>query len=98
MADLIVGRSEGIVYPNNNLIYGQFTKEKSSPNDKIIKGGEDNKMILNLNRLGFIDKRVSEIKQAKTDKEIKIILHNIYITTQMDSSIRAEFDDWYNSL
>lgn len=80
MADLVVGRSEGVAYQNNNLDYGQFKTVKP-----ILKGSNTH----------FIDLTVKEIKKAKSDKEIKDILYNVYVTTQNDSQIRAEFDNYY---
>jgi len=35
MADLVVGRSEGVAYPNNNLTYNQFKTVKPMYKDKV---------------------------------------------------------------
>ena len=78
---LVVGRSEGVVYPQNNLnlTYNQFKPIKP---------------ILNHPETHFIDLMVREIKEAKNDDDIKKILYKIYVTTQIDSMIRAEFDNY----
>jgi hypothetical protein len=88
MADLVVGRSEGVAYPNNNLTYRQFTKNNIQ---SILKKKGDTKM-------EYINEKVEEIKKAKTDNKIIEILNDVYVTTQMCSDVRKEFDDWYNSL
>lgn len=80
MADLVVGRSEGVSYPNNNLIYNQFKQLKP---------------MLKESNTHFIELMVKEIKEAKNDDELKNILHQVYITTQYDSQVRAEFDNYY---
>jgi len=82
MTNFVVGRSEGVAYPNNNLTYRQFTKD----NLPFVKKREDVKMV-------FIDEKVKEIKQAKNDEDIKEVLRDVYYCTQYDSSIRAEFDN-----
>lgn len=79
MADFTVGRSEGIAYPNNNLTYQQFKPIKP---------------FLKETKTHFIESMVNEIKEAKSDKDIKDILYQVYITTQYDSMIRAEFDNY----
>ena len=43
--------------------------------------------------MDYINQIILEIKNAKTDNEISNILCDIYVSTQMDSSIREEFDD-----
>lgn len=80
MADFVVGRLEGVSYSNNNLTYNQF-----KPVKPILKDSNTN----------FINLMVQEIKDAKSDKDIKDILYQVYITTQYDSQIRAEFDNYY---
>jgi len=40
---------------------------------------------------------VNEIKEAKSDTDIKNILYQVYITTQIDSMIRNEFDCYRNN-
>jgi len=40
---------------------------------------------------------VEDIKKSKSDKELKDVLYEVYITTQYDSHIRAEFDNYYMS-
>ena len=45
--------------------------------------------------MSYIDEVVSRIKKAKTDDEIKYVLHYVYVVTQIDSSVRKEFDDWW---
>jgi len=87
MADLVVGRSEGIAYTNNNLTYRQFTKNNLQPSFKKS----------NI-KMTFIDEIISKIKQAKSDKEIKEALCEVYYSTQVDSKIRDEFDECYYSL
>lgn len=37
MADFVVGRSEGVSYPNSNLTYGQFKKDNDLPKIKEVK-------------------------------------------------------------
>jgi hypothetical protein len=49
-----------------------------------------------MNKMGYMDEVVSRIKNAKTDDDIKYNLHYVYVVTQMDSSVRKEFDDWWN--
>jgi len=77
MTDLVVGRSEDVAYSNNNLTYSQFKQ----PIKPILKHPETH----------FIDLMVNEIKEAKSEKDIKDILYQVYITTQIDSVIRNEF-------
>jgi len=84
MADLVVGRSEGIAYANNNLTYSQF-KQPVKP------------ILINHDTISFIDLMVNEIKEAKSDTDIKNILYQVYITTQIDSMIRNEFDCYRNN-
>jgi len=83
MKDFVVGRSEGIVYTNNNLLYKQFTKDNQLFKPK--KKGEIH--------MDFINKMVEKIKDAKNDAEIKEVLSEVYFNTQYDSAIRAEFDN-----
>jgi len=83
MADLVVGRSEGVAHSNNNLTYSQFKQ----PIKPIMKHPETH----------FIDLMVNEIKEAKSDTDIKNILYQVYITTQIDSMIRNEFDCYRNN-
>lgn len=78
MTDLVVGRSEGIAYPNNNLTYERFKPTLIETNTN------------------FIESMVKEINEAESDEEIKLILYKVYITTQFDSYVRAEFDNYYN--
>ena len=87
MADYVVGRSEGVAYSNNNLTYRQFAKDNQNPSFK-------KKNI----KMSFIDEMLDKIKQAKSDKEIKEALCEVYYSTQVDSKIRAEFDECYYSL
>ena len=82
MVDLVVGRSEGVAYPNNNLTYNQFKQVKP---------------ILRETDTHFIDLMIEEIKNSKSDKELKDVLYKVYITTQYDSMVRAEFDNYYIS-
>jgi len=82
MANLIVGRSEGIVYANNNLTYRQF----KHPVKPILKGTNTH----------FIDSMVQQIKDAKNDNDIREVLCEVYYSTQYNSSIRAEFDSLFN--
>ena len=44
----------------------------------------------------FIDKAVKNIKDAKTDDQIKDVLMNVYVSTQIDSKIREEFDEYFS--
>lgn len=81
--NLVVGRSEGVAYAQNNFTYSQF----KHPIKPILKHPETH----------FIDLMVSEIKEAKSDENIKKILYQVYITTQIDSMIRAEFDCYRNN-
>ena len=83
MADLVVERSEGVAYSNNNLTYSQF-KQLIKP---ILKHPETH----------FIDLMVIEIKEATSDTDIKNILYQVYITTQIDSMIMNEFDCYRNN-
>ena len=78
MKDLVVGKIEFAAYSNNNLTYSQFRH----PIKPVLKDNETH----------FIDLMVNEIKEAKSDKDIKDILYQVYITTQYDSVIRNEFD------
>ncbi len=48
--------------------------------------------------MNYIKKVVNEIKEAKSDIEIKKVLLDIYFTIQMDSAIRKEFEDCYESI
>jgi len=80
MADLVVGRSEGFAYSNNNLTYKQFKQVKP---------------ILRETDTHFIDLMIEEIKNSKSDKELKDVLYKVYITTQYDSMVRAEFNNYY---
>ena len=84
MADLVVGRSEGVAYANNNLTYSQF-KQPIKP------------VLKHPNVVSFIDLMVKEIHDAKSDKDIGDILYQVYITTQYDSMIRNEFDCYGNN-
>jgi len=43
--------------------------------------------------MDYINQIILEIKNAKTDNEIRNILCDIYVSTQMDSNIREEFDN-----
>jgi len=86
MKDLVVGRSEGVAYSNNNFTYSQF-KQPKQPIKPILKHTETH----------FIDLMVNEIKEAKSDTDIKNILYQVYITTQIDSMIRNEFDCYRNN-
>ena len=53
-------------------------------NDKnLIKGGEI-----------MLEQFVNKIKNAKTDEEIKKVLCEVFIGTQIDSRIRKEFDEY----
>jgi len=90
MADLVVVRSEGVAYSNNNLTYRQFAKNNPQSTFKFKKKGDI--------KMTYIDEKVQEIKNAKTNKEIIEILNDVYVTTQMCSDIRKEFDNWYNNL
>jgi len=74
MTDLVASISEGVAYANNNLTYSQFRH----PVKPILKYPETH----------FIDLMVNEIKEAKSDTDIKNILYQVYITTQIDSMIR----------
>ena len=78
MTDLVVGRSEGVAYSNNNLTYSQF-KHPINP------------VLIANSVVSFIDLMVKEIHDAKSDKDIKDILYQVYVTTQYDSVIRNEF-------
>jgi len=49
-------------------------------------------------KTNYIEENLLEIKNAKTDDEIKNIMYDIYITTQWDSSIRKEFDDYFEDV
>jgi len=40
----------------------------------------------------MLEKFINDIKLAKSDKEIKEILCDFYVTIQMDSKVRQEFD------
>ena len=80
MKDLVVGKIEFAAYSNNNLTYSQFRH----PIKPVLKDNETH----------FIDLMVREIKEAKNDDDIKKILYKIYVTTQIDSMIRAEFDNY----
>ena len=44
--------------------------------------------------MNYINKTVDQIKNAKTDNEIKDILLRTVMDVQWDSSIRAEFDKY----
>jgi len=48
--------------------------------------------------MSYIEESLLEIKNAKNDEEIKSIMYDIYITTQWDSSIRKEFDDYFEDV
>jgi len=78
--ELVVGKTEFTAYANNNLVYSQFRHPV--------------KPILKDNEIHFIDLMTREIKDAKSDDDIKNILYQVYITTQIDSMIRAEFDTY----
>ena len=81
MTKLTVGRSEAVAYANNNLTYKQF-KHPVKP-------------ILKETNTQFIDSMVQEIKDAKSDDDIRQVLCEVYYSTQYDSSIRAEFDSLF---
>lgn len=55
-------------------------------NDILMRGGD---------KMNYIEETLLEIKNAKTDEELKSIMYDIYITTQWDSAIRKEFDDYF---
>jgi len=42
----------------------------------------------------MLNKMVEQIRDAKTDKDIKEILCDVYITTQIDSKVREQFDTY----
>jgi len=46
--------------------------------------------------MNYMEDKTQEIKNAQNDKEIQDIIIGIYVSTQMDSSIRKELDNWYN--
>ena len=48
--------------------------------------------------MSYIEESLLEIKNAKNDEEIKRIMYDIYITTQWDSSIRKEFDEYFEDV
>jgi len=79
MKHLVVGRSEGVAYANNNLMYSQF-RNPIKP------------VLIDPNVVSFIELMVREIHNAKSDRDIKDILYQVYVTTQYDSGIRNEFD------
>ena len=81
--DFVVGRSEGVAYSNNNLTYSQFKSVKP---------------ILKDSNTQFIELMVKEIKEAKSDNDIKKILCQVYFTTQYDSKVRAEFDNCFGNI
>jgi len=81
--NLVGGRTEAIAYAQNNLTYSQFKQ----PIKPMLKHPETH----------FIDLMVNEIKEAKSDTDIKNILYQVYVTTQIDSMIRAEFDNYRNN-
>ncbi len=85
MTNFVVGRSEGVAYPNNNLTYRQFTKNNPEPSFKK----------KNVTKINFINEMINKIKQAKNDDQIKDVLYEVYFSTQMDSKIRAEFDECF---
>ncbi|OHD25280.1 MAG: hypothetical protein A2Y34_04010 [Spirochaetes bacterium GWC1_27_15] len=43
--------------------------------------------------MNYINKVIDQIKNAKTDNEIKSAILYIYVDAQFDSSIRKEFDE-----
>jgi len=49
-------------------------------------------------KMNYIEETLLEIKNAKTDEEIKSVMYDIYITTQWDSAIRKEFDDYFEDV
>lgn len=55
-------------------------------NDILMRGGD---------KMNYIEETLLEIKNTKTDEELKSIMYDIYITTQWDSAIRKEFDDYF---
>ena len=40
----------------------------------------------------MLEKFINDIKNAKSDEDIKKILCDFYVTIQMDSKVRQEFD------
>jgi len=48
--------------------------------------------------MNYIEESLLKIKNAKTDEEIKSIMYDIYITTQWDSGIRKEFDNYFEDV
>ena len=44
--------------------------------------------------MSYIDEMVEKIKKATNDDEIKDVLLNVFVSTQMDSKIRNEFDEY----
>lgn len=47
--------------------------------------------------MSFINEMVSNIKNAKTDEQLKCLLYEVYIICQMDSTVRREFDKYFNT-
>jgi len=44
----------------------------------------------------MLEQFVNKIKNAKTDEDIKKVLCEVFIGTQIDSRVRKEFDEYIN--
>lgn len=48
--------------------------------------------------MSFMERKINEIRGAKNDDDIRKVLLEVYMATQVDSKIREEFDNYSSAL